>query len=179
MNNARLSCSNSLLLPRVCFKFVLELRLGCLVEFLRWSANIAHSDLISRPFFPHRPSSFRCAFFTRLQSILIPFRRAHFARLLVFPVSVASHVARSNSGPSRFRFVLRCSLEFPCFLCLPPRWAHNDQRSTSAFVGHCLLDDFFWSFRGLYYRLSTDCVLVPFCAGFVLRGLDLFGVCIK
>ena len=173
MNYARLSCSNSLLLPRVCFKFILELRLGCLVEFLRWSANIAHSDLISRPFFPHRPSSFRCAFFTRLQSVLFPFRRPHFARLLVCPVSVASRVARSNSRSSRFRFVSRCSLEFQCVLCLPPRWAHNVQRSTSVFVGHCVLDDFFWSFGGFVYSV------LGFGAFFALGLFCVDGICLE
>ena len=147
----------SLLLPRVWLKFFLELRLGCLLEFLLWSANIFLSDLISRPFFPTVP--FRCVarFSPAFPHVLFPFRRALLARLLVCSVPVASRVARPTSRPSRFRFVVRSSLDFPCVLCLPLRWAHSVQRSTSVFVGHWVLDDIFCSLGGLYYRLSTVC----------------------
>ena len=146
---------SSLLPPRVCLKIVLELRLGCLVEFLLWSANIVLSDLISRPFFPTVP--FRCVarFSLAFPHVTFPFYRALLARLLFCPVSVASRVARSTSRPQRLRFVARCSLDFSC------------------------VDELFPSLGGVFYSLSTVCcVLFPLRWVCVLRGFGLFGVCI-
>ena len=161
----------SLLLPRVWLNFVLKLRLGCLIEFLLWSANIDLSDII-----PHPPVLLRCAFFAQLPARPLPFCRTLLARLLVCPVSIASRVARPTARTSCSRFVARFSLEFPFVLCLPPRRAHSVQRSTPVFVGHCVLDDVSCSLGDLIYRLSTVCcVLVPCALG--LFGVDL--VCME
>ena len=112
----------SLLRPSVWLKFVLELRLGCLLEFLLWSANIVLSELISRPFSPtvpfrsfSRTSRFRSVAHCSLDFSSVPFpsRRALLARLSVRNVSVSSRIARSTSRLSRFPRVARCSLDFP------------------------------------------------------------------
>ena len=151
-----------LLLPRVWLKFVLELRLGCLVEFLLWSAKIVLSDLISRPFFPQRHVSLRCAFFARLP-VPFPFRCAQLARLIAVPVSVSSSVARSNS---RMSFVL-LRVERIAFSA-PHLFLSGTVCSTTISA--------LWA---VWFTDRLQCaVFGVLCAGFVLHGFGLFGVCI-
>ena len=156
--------------------FVLELRLGCLVEFSLRSAHIVLSELISRLFFPHHP------------------------------VFVASRVARSTSRTSRFRYVAHCSLDFssvpfPLFGALLARLpvrhvsvSSRDPRSISrvsfvslrverlAFSAPLLfLSGIVCSttFSALWAVCFSDCLQCAvfgfFCVGFVLRGFGFLG----
>ena len=153
----------SLLLPRVWLKFVLELRLGYLVEFLLWSANIVLSDLTSRSSFPTVPFRFVARFSLALSYVPFPLRRALLARLLVRNISVLSRVARSTSRVSLVsRCVERIAFSAPllflsCTVC-----------STT--------------FSALWAVCFTDCLQCAMfgvlCVGFNLRGFGLFGVCI-
>ena len=149
------------LLARVWLKFVLELRLGCLAEFLLWSANIVLSDIISHPFNPHRPVSLHCAFF---------------AQLLARSGSVPSRTSRSTSRLYRFRPVLRCSLEFPSRIARSTSRMsfvslHVERIAFSApllFLSGtvcCVLDDLCYPLSGSFYRPST----VVCCVWFPLR----------
>ena len=161
-----------LLLPRVWLKFVLELRLGCLVKFLLWSAIIVLSDLVSRPLFPHHPVSLRCAFF---------------ARFPVRPVSVPPHSAWATSRLSRFHCVARCSPDFPsvtfpfrrAFLARLPVCPFVSPRIERIALSAPLL---FWlgtvcstTFSALWVVCFTDClqcaVFGAFCVGFVCVDL--------
>ena len=168
----------SLLLPKVWLKFVLELRLGCLAEFLLWSANIVLFDLSSRPLFPRHAVSLRCAFFARPPSVPFSFRRTLLARLLVCPVSVASRVARPtslrhvsvlwrvNRSPSHVFFV---SLRVERIAFSAPL----------LFVSGTVCSTTFSALWAVCFTDRLQCaVFVVFCVGFNLRGFGFFGVCI-
>ena len=168
----------SLLLPRVWLKFVLELRLGCLVEFFfPWSANI----VLSEPHFPpvrsplyrfvalrvfrstSRTSLFRSIAHCSLgfSSVPFPWRRALLARLPVHHIFVSSRVARSTSHVS---FVSLCveRIAFSAlllFLSGTVCWT-----TFSALWVVCFTD-----------RLQCALFGLP-CVCFVLRGFGLFGV---
>ena len=120
----------SLLLPRMCLKFVLELRLVFVwLSLLLWSASIVVLDLparcviVSRPFRPAFP--FRCALrdqrlrSARLVSSCVarsafpsrPLRRPFTTRVFAssVPFSVALRAARPSFPPRPLRFPFRCA----------------------------------------------------------------------
>ena len=153
----------SLLLTSVWLKFVLELRLGYLVEFLLWSANIVFSDLISRASFSTVPFRFVARFLLALAYVPFSLRCALLARLLVHNVSVSSRVVRSTSRVSLISLCIeRIAFSAPLL-----------------FLSGTMCSTTFSALWAVCFTDYLQCALFGvFCVGFNLRGFDLFRVCI-